>query len=72
MLSVDEIEIKATFLFYGKLKLTYSENWHIWLMFHIEANFNVQSDIVFSEKRRPRIHEKPFSQVKPVSQVKFI
>ena len=34
-------------------------------MFHIEANFNVQSDIVFSEKRRPRIHEKPFSQVKP-------
>ena len=41
-------------------------------MFHIEANFNVQSDIIFSEKRRPRIHEKPFSQVKPVSQVKFI
>ena len=27
---------------------------------------------LFPEKRRPRIHEKPFSQVKPVFQVKLI
>ena len=41
-------------------------------MFHIYANFNVQTDIAFSEERSPHIHEKLFSRVKSVSQVKFI